>query len=152
MYLSCQVSSSSLNAISSPLGNLLASFKKFVSIVTIWLSRSTNLCLRFSISTCKCTSFSLTHFLHSQPHSLKQTQTIKFLLVFLLSLPCIYYLPLQSTTLACSAHWGTFTNKWSSVLLLLSFPVFQSAQFCDKETMNQLCVECNCLSIVMLWK
>lgn len=53
-YLSCQVNSSSVNAAYSPLGNFSASFKKLVSILTIWRSRSNKRCFKFSISTCKC--------------------------------------------------------------------------------------------------
>lgn len=70
LYFSWHVNNSSFIATTFPFGNSLASFKKLVSIVTIWVSRSTNLCFKFSISTCKCTSWSFaTHLEQTHPHS-----------------------------------------------------------------------------------
>lgn len=64
-YLSCHVNNSSVKAANSPFGNFSDSLRKFVSILTMCLSRSINRCFKFSISTCKC------RLLWSQAHDYK---------------------------------------------------------------------------------
>lgn len=72
-YLSCQVRSSSVRAAISPLGNLSASLRKLVSILTMWCSFSKSLCLRFSISTWRCRLDESPHCSQAHPHSSSKT-------------------------------------------------------------------------------
>lgn len=68
-YLSCQVRSSSVRAAISPFGNLSASLRKLVSILTMWCSFSNSRCFRFSISTWRCRLEESPHWSHAHPHS-----------------------------------------------------------------------------------
>ena len=138
LYLSCHVKSSSRSATNSPLGNLLASFKKFVSIVTMCVSRSTSFCLRFSISTCRWTSWSVArHLLQVQPHSwkirLKIGKTRHSLMYHLLyTLPYwrfIFKIATRRLCKWCVGEQKALTDKKQFNTKLENFTTFSTEEF-----------------------
>lgn len=62
-----------MSAANSPFGNFSASVRKFVSMFTIWCSRSKIRCFKFSISTWRCRLVWSKQFLQLRPHSYHKT-------------------------------------------------------------------------------